>query len=183
MGNGFQVQDRFAGGAQYIGGRLRPGTSGRHQDVVDPATGSTVHRYELADTDDVDAAVAAAQEAFPGWSGLTPAERSDALHRFAAVLAGRAEDLAYAESLQCGKPIKLSTEFDVPGTVDNVSFFAGAARQLEGKSVEASTAATTPPTCAVKPSASSARSPPGTTRSRWPPGRSSRPSPRATPSC
>uniref|UniRef100_A0AAU3GQ49 Gamma-aminobutyraldehyde dehydrogenase n=1 Tax=Streptomyces sp. NBC_01401 TaxID=2903854 RepID=A0AAU3GQ49_9ACTN len=134
MGNGFQVQDRFAGGAQYIGGRLRPGTSGRHQDVVDPATGSTVHRYELADTDDVDAAVAAAQEAFPGWSGLTPAERSDALHRFAAVLAGRAEDLAYAESLQCGKPIKLSTEFDVPGTVDNVSFFAGAARQLEGKS-------------------------------------------------
>ncbi|MEU8706776.1 gamma-aminobutyraldehyde dehydrogenase [Streptomyces sp. NPDC048565] len=134
MGNGFQVQDRFAGGAQYIGGRLRPGTSGRHQDVVDPATGSTVHRYELAGTDDVDAAVAAAQEAFPGWSGLTPAERSDALHRFAAVLAGGAEDLAYAESLQCGKPLKLSTEFDVPGTVDNVSFFAGAARQLEGKS-------------------------------------------------
>ncbi|MFJ8747798.1 gamma-aminobutyraldehyde dehydrogenase [Streptomyces sp. NPDC102441] len=134
MGNGFQVQDRFAGGAQYIGGRLRPGTSGRHQDVVDPATGRTVHRYELAGTDDVDAAVAAAREAFPGWSGRTPAERSEALHRFAAVLAGQADDLAYAESLQCGKPVKLSTEFDVPGTVDNASFFAGAARHLEGKS-------------------------------------------------
>ncbi|MBL1289050.1 gamma-aminobutyraldehyde dehydrogenase [Streptomyces sp. For3] len=133
MGNGFQVQDRFAAGAQYIGGRLRPGTSGRHQDVVDPATGATVLRYELAGTDDVDAAVAAAREAFPGWSGLTPAERSEALHRFAAVLAARAEDLAYAESLQCGKPLKLSTEFDVPGTVDNASFFAGAARHLEGK--------------------------------------------------
>ncbi|MFJ8919196.1 gamma-aminobutyraldehyde dehydrogenase [Streptomyces sp. NPDC102415] len=133
MGNGFQVQDRFAAGAQYIGGRLRPGTSGRHQDVVDPATGATVLRYELAGTDDVDAAVAAARDAFPGWSGLTPAERSEALHRFAAVLAAQAEDLAYAESLQCGKPLKLSTEFDVPGTVDNVSFFAGAARHLEGK--------------------------------------------------
>ncbi|WP_322983478.1 gamma-aminobutyraldehyde dehydrogenase [Streptomyces sp. S584] len=133
MGNGFQVQDRFAAGAQYIGGRLRPGTSGRHQDVVDPASGATVLRYELAGTDDVDAAVAAAREAFPGWSGLTPAERSEALHRFAAVLAAQAEDLAYAESLQCGKPLKLSTEFDVPGTVDNASFFAGAARHLEGK--------------------------------------------------
>ncbi|MGP3755327.1 gamma-aminobutyraldehyde dehydrogenase [Streptomyces sp. IBSNAI001] len=133
MGNGFQVQDRFTAGAQYIGGRLRPGTSGRHQDVVDPATGATVLRYELAGTDDVDAAVAAARDAFPGWSGLTPAERSEALHRFAAVLAAQAEDLAYAESLQCGKPLKLSTEFDVPGTVDNASFFAGAARHLEGK--------------------------------------------------
>ncbi|KPC83739.1 gamma-aminobutyraldehyde dehydrogenase [Streptomyces sp. NRRL S-4] len=133
MGKGFQPQDRFAGGAQYIGGRLRHGTSGCHQDVVDPATGSTVLRYELAGTDDVDAAVAAAREAFPGWSGLTPAERSEALHRFAAVLADRAEDLAYAESLQCGKPVKLSAGFDVPGTVDNASFFAGAARHLEGK--------------------------------------------------
>ncbi|MFE4451706.1 gamma-aminobutyraldehyde dehydrogenase [Streptomyces sp. NPDC056796] len=134
MGNGFQVQDRFAGGAQYIGGRLRPGTSGRRQDVVDPATGRTVHRYELAGTEDVDAAVAAARDAFPGWSGLTPAERSQALHRFAAVLDDRAGDLAHAESLQCGKPVKLTQGFDVPGTVDNTAFFAGAARHLEGKS-------------------------------------------------
>ncbi|MFI2779046.1 gamma-aminobutyraldehyde dehydrogenase [Streptomyces sp. ALB3] len=134
MGNAFQVRDRFAEGAQYIGGRLRPGTSGRFQDVVDPATGGTVLRYELAGTDDVDAAVAAAREAFPGWSGLTPGERSEALHRFAAVLDGRADELAYAESLQCGKPVKLSAGFDVPGTVDNASFFAGAARHLEGKS-------------------------------------------------
>lgn len=134
MGNSFQVQDRFADGAQYIGGRLRPGTSGRSHDVVDPATGKTVHTYELAGTADVDAAVAAAREAFPGWSGATPAERSEAMHRFASVLARQADDFAYAESLQCGKPVKLSTEFDVPGTVDNASFFAGAARHLEGKS-------------------------------------------------
>ncbi|MEV0750309.1 gamma-aminobutyraldehyde dehydrogenase [Streptomyces sp. NBC_01220] len=134
MGNSFQVQDRFADGAQYIGGRLRSGTSGHSHEVVDPATGDTVYTYEAAGTADVDAAVEAAREAFPGWSGATPAERSEAMHRFAAVLAEQADDFAYAESLQCGKPLKLSTGFDVPGTVDNTSFFAGAARHLEGKS-------------------------------------------------
>ncbi|MCF3166356.1 gamma-aminobutyraldehyde dehydrogenase [Streptomyces sp. CB04723] len=133
MSNGFQVQERFADGAQYIGGKLLPGTSGHHHTIVDPATGGSVLRYELAGTDDVDAAVAAARAAFSGWSGATPGERSDLMHRFAAVLAEQADDFAYAESLQCGKPIKLSTEFDVPGTVDNAAFFAGAARHLEGK--------------------------------------------------
>ncbi|MFJ6699260.1 gamma-aminobutyraldehyde dehydrogenase [Streptomyces sp. NPDC091272] len=134
MGNRFQVRDRFEGGAQYIGGQLRPGTSGRTHTVVNPATGEGVYTYELAGRDDVDAAVAAAKAAFPGWSGATPGERSDAMHKFAAVLAEQAEDFAYAESLQCGKPIKLSREFDVPGTIDNVAFFAGAARHLEGRS-------------------------------------------------
>ncbi|WP_267244578.1 gamma-aminobutyraldehyde dehydrogenase [Streptomyces sp. PR69] len=134
MGNRFQAQDRFADGAQYIAGRLRPGTSGRTQDVVDPATGQRVHTYELAGPADVDAAVAAAREALPGWSGATPGERSDAMHRFASVLAGQADELARAESLQCGKPIKLTSEFDVPGTVDNTAFFAGAARHLQGQS-------------------------------------------------
>ena len=112
----FPAQDRFAAGAQYIGGRLRPGTSGRRHAVVDPATGETVYAYELAGPADVDAAVAAAKEAFPGWSGATPGERSAALHRLAGVLAERAEEFAQAESLQCGKPLKLSREFDVPGT-------------------------------------------------------------------
>ncbi|MFD3524180.1 gamma-aminobutyraldehyde dehydrogenase [Streptomyces sp. NPDC058653] len=134
MGNRFPARDRFADGAQFIDGRLRPGTSGRTQAVVDPATGQEVLTYELAGPADVDAAVAAALAAYPGWAGATPGERSDALHRFAAVLAERAAEFAEAESLQCGKPIKLSTEFDVPGTVDNAAFFAGAARHLEGAS-------------------------------------------------
>ncbi|MGP3688765.1 gamma-aminobutyraldehyde dehydrogenase [Streptomyces sp. IBSNAI002] len=133
MGNRFQVKDRFADGAQYIDGQLRSGTSGRSHTVVDPATGDEVLTYELASTADVDEAVAAAKRAFPGWSAATPGERSDALHRLAAVLAEQADDFAYAESLQCGKPIKLSTEFDVPGTVDNTAFFAGAARHLQGQ--------------------------------------------------
>ncbi|MFF1627483.1 gamma-aminobutyraldehyde dehydrogenase [Streptomyces sp. NPDC058246] len=133
-GHRFQAQDRFADGAQYIAGRLTKGTSGRTHAVVDPATGDEVYTYELASTVDVDAAVAAAVEAFPGWSGATPGDRSDALHRFAAVLAERAEEFAQAESLQCGKPLKLTREFDVPGTIDNTAFFAGAARHLQGQS-------------------------------------------------
>ncbi|MFH9862628.1 gamma-aminobutyraldehyde dehydrogenase [Streptomyces sp. NPDC017202] len=130
----FPAQERFADGAQYIAGRLRAGTSGRTHAVIDPATGDEVLTCELAGADDVDAAVAAARAAFPAWAGATPGERSDALHRFAAVLTEQAEDLARAESLQCGKPLKLTREFDVPGTIDNTAFFAGAARHLQGQS-------------------------------------------------
>ncbi len=130
----FPARERFAAGAQYIAGRYTQGTSGRTHAVVDPATGEEVLDYELAGAADVDAAVAAACAAFPAWSGATPGERSDALHKLAAVLAERAEEFARAESLQCGKPLKLTREFDVPGTIDNTAFFAGAARHLQGQS-------------------------------------------------
>ncbi|GCD42671.1 gamma-aminobutyraldehyde dehydrogenase [Streptomyces paromomycinus] len=130
----FDVYERFAEGAQFLAGELRDGSSGRTQQVVDPATGEQVYSYRPASTADVDTAVRAAADAFPGWAGATPGERSEALHRFAAVLGERAGELAYAESLQCGKPVKLSAEFDVPGSVDNAAFFAGAARHLEGRS-------------------------------------------------
>ena len=72
--------------------------------------------------------------AFPAWSGAPPVERSAALTRLAAALEARGDELARTESRQTGKPIRLSTGFDVPGTIDNVAFFAGAARNLEGKS-------------------------------------------------
>jgi betaine-aldehyde dehydrogenase len=127
------VGDRFDAGAQYIDGALRAGTSGESFDVTNPADGSLVQAVALASTADVDAAVAAARRAFPEWSRATPAARSEALTRLAAVLAERADDFARVESAQTGKPIKLTTEFDVPGTVDNTAFFAGAARNLEGK--------------------------------------------------
>ncbi|MEU1597510.1 gamma-aminobutyraldehyde dehydrogenase [Streptomyces sp. NPDC005708] len=128
------VQERFADGAQYIAGSAAKGTSGNRHAVVDPSTGAEVYRYETAGPQDVDRAVAAARAAFPGWSAATPGERSDALHRFAAVLADRAEEFARFESLQCGKPLKLTREFDVPGTIGNTAFFAGAARHLQGQS-------------------------------------------------
>ncbi len=115
-----------------VGGASRAGTSGETHDVLDPANGHAVATLALAGPQDVEDAVAAARAAAPGWAAATPGERSAALHRLADVMAARAEDYALVESLQTGKPIKLACEFDVPGSVDNVAFFAGAARHLEG---------------------------------------------------
>jgi len=118
---------------QLIAGRRREGSSGATAPVTDPATGEVVEDVALAGPADVDAAVAAARAAFPQWSAAPPVERSAALTRLAAILDSRAADLARTETRQTGKPIRLSSGFDVPGTVDNVAFFAGAARALEGK--------------------------------------------------
>ncbi|MFF2955611.1 gamma-aminobutyraldehyde dehydrogenase [Kitasatospora sp. NPDC057965] len=122
----------FGAGAQYIAGRWSRGSGAPFQ-VVNPADGSVVEEVALASTEQVDEAVAAARAALPGWAGATPGTRSEALTRLAAILTDAAGDLARVETAQTGKPIKLSTEFDVPGTIDNTAFFAGAARNLEGK--------------------------------------------------
>ena len=119
-------------GQQFIGGRRRRGSAAPFT-VTNPSNGEVLATDALAAPADVDAAVAAATAAFPGWAGATPAERSTALHALARELDAVAGELARAESRQCGKPIRLAEGFDVPGTVDNVAFFAGAARTLEGK--------------------------------------------------
>ena len=119
--------------AVFAGGRSLPGTSGVTGDVVNPADGSVVASMTMASAADVDVAVQAAAEAFPEWSTAAPVERSAALTRLAARLEGRSDEYALVETRQTGKPIRLSTEFDVPGSIDNVSFFAGAARSLEGR--------------------------------------------------
>ncbi|MCM3555669.1 gamma-aminobutyraldehyde dehydrogenase [Janibacter melonis] len=116
---------------QIVDGSRRRG-SGEQIDLVDPSTGEVLDVVDLASPQDVDDAVAAARSAFEAWSRTTPGERSDLLARTARVLDDRAEELAQAETAQCGKPIRLSREFDVPGTVDNVAFFSGAARHLSG---------------------------------------------------
>ena len=116
---------------QWINGRAQTG-SGEPLEVVNPATGEVVGTVTLATAADVDAAVAAAKSAFPGWSTATPAERSTALHDLARVMSERADEYARVESAQAGKPIRLATEFDVPGSIDNAEFFAGAARHLQG---------------------------------------------------
>ena len=118
---------------QLIGGQRRTGSSPETFPVTDPATGRTIERVQLADAADVDAAVASARAAFPGWSTTPPVERATALARLAETLDVRSAGLAAVETDQTGKPIRLSTGFDVPGTVDNVRFFAGAARNLDGK--------------------------------------------------
>ncbi|HEV2635470.1 MAG TPA: aldehyde dehydrogenase family protein [Actinocrinis sp.] len=117
----------------FVDGRLRDAVGGEDFRVLDPATGKAVAVGRPADGAEVDLAVRAARRALPGWAGATPAERSAALYRLADLLGGQADELARVESGQTGKPIRLTTGFDVPGTVDNVAFFAGAARHLEGK--------------------------------------------------
>ncbi|MGL5857388.1 MAG: aminobutyraldehyde dehydrogenase [Angustibacter sp.] len=120
---------------QWIGGRrVGPAStdSGSH-DVVDPSTGQVVEQVQLAGPADVDAAVQVAAHAQRDWGSATPAERSAVLYRWAQELDTIADELARTETAQTGKPIRLSTEFDVPGTVDNTAFFAGAARVLEGR--------------------------------------------------
>ena len=117
--------------SNYIGGSHGSG-QGPEQTVIDPATGETIWTYRADEESSVAAAIAAAKAAFPGWSGATPAERSTALYALFAELEKVAEDLAQAETSQTGKPIRLAREFDVPGSVDNVAFFAGAARHLPG---------------------------------------------------
>ena len=108
-------------------------TSGPPHRVENPATGEAVAELALASPADVDSAVAAARRALPGWAGATPAERSAVLLRLAALAADHADDLVREEVGQTGKPVRLATEFDVPGSIDNIEFFAGAARHLEGK--------------------------------------------------
>ncbi len=116
---------------QLIGGRAVAGRGGTTQ-VSDPSNGQVVARLGLASPDDVDDAVAAARAALPGWAGATPGERSGALLALADRMAARAEEYAQVETAQAGKPITLTREFDVPGSIDNVRFFAGAARMLSG---------------------------------------------------
>ncbi len=111
---------------------LPHGGSGEQFEVLDPATGQVLTRYPLATAVDVDAAITRAQRAYQSWSRTTPGERSDLLHALAAELRSRADQLAEVETAQTGKPIRLSSGFDVPGTIDNTAFFAGAARVLEG---------------------------------------------------
>ncbi|MDA8435728.1 MAG: aminobutyraldehyde dehydrogenase [Actinomycetales bacterium] len=120
-------------GHQYVAGGFRRGTSGESHDVVNPATGAVVASTDLAGPQDVDTAVAAATAAHAEWSRATPGERAAALTALAAAMAERAEEYAQVETAQSGKPIKLTREFDVPGSIDNVSFYAGAARNLEGR--------------------------------------------------
>jgi betaine-aldehyde dehydrogenase len=108
-------------------------TGGEPHRVVNPADGTTVAELALAGPADVDSAVAAARSAFGQWARATPVDRSVVLAKLAELMEANAETFIAEEVAQCGKPVRLATEFDVPGSIDNVAFFAGAARHLEGK--------------------------------------------------
>ena len=108
-------------------------TGGPTHRVINPANGTTVAELALATAADVDVAVASARAALRGWASAAPVERSTVLAKLAELVTANADVFVAEEVAQTGKPVRLATEFDVPGSIDNISFFAGAARHLEGK--------------------------------------------------
>ena len=116
-----------------VGGEWVDAASGETMDVINPATGETIADVPRCSAEDVDRAVAAANTALPAWLDATPKERSELLHKLADVLDANAEELAQLESLNVGKPLMASRD-EMPFSADNLRFFAGAARNLEGKS-------------------------------------------------
>ncbi|HEX4344787.1 MAG TPA: gamma-aminobutyraldehyde dehydrogenase [Solirubrobacteraceae bacterium] len=114
----------------FIGGAFAAPRAGATEEVRNPATGEVIAVAPLSDASDVDAAVGAASRAFEGWSSTPPGERALALLRIADALEARGEELSVVESLNVGKPIAAMRE-EIPALVDNLRFFAGAARCME----------------------------------------------------
>ncbi len=118
----------------FIGGRWTDTNYDRRAELIDPSTGEVFATAPISGEAEVDAAFASAAEAFPGWRDSTPAERSLALLRIADALERRADEFVKAESQNTGKPIALTLSEEIPPMVDQIRFFAGAARMLDGRS-------------------------------------------------
>src|SRR2546423_14672619 len=102
-------------------------------DVINPAPTETIGAVPNMTADEVDEVVERAKQALPEWLDATPKERSELLYKLAQVLEDNAEELAQIESSNVGKPLMVSRD-EMPFAADNLRFFAGAARHLEGKS-------------------------------------------------
>ncbi len=118
----------------FVGGEYVDASNGRTYDLVNPATGQTFAQAPISEQEDIDRAYDAAQRAFETWRETTPSERQLALLKLADAIEDRAEELVRAESENTGKPFGLTMEEEIPAGVDQIRFFAGAARVLEGKS-------------------------------------------------
>ncbi|MEU3599554.1 gamma-aminobutyraldehyde dehydrogenase [Streptomyces sp. NPDC006798] len=118
----------------YINGEFRDAADGRTLDVVNPVTEEVYATSPLSGQADVDAAMEAAAAAFPAWRDATPAERQRVLLKIADAFEERAEELIAVESENTGKPLELVRTEEIPPMVDQIRFFAGAARMLEGRS-------------------------------------------------
>ncbi|GAB2627135.1 gamma-aminobutyraldehyde dehydrogenase [Streptomyces capparidis] len=118
----------------HINGESADAADGRTTEVVDPVTGRAWATAPLSSRADVDAAMQAAAAAFPAWRDSTPAVRQLALFKIADAVEQRAEELIAVESRDTGKPLALTRSEEIPPMVDQLRFFAGAARMLEGRS-------------------------------------------------
>ncbi|MFI7242509.1 gamma-aminobutyraldehyde dehydrogenase [Streptomyces qinglanensis] len=117
----------------YIDGEFRDAADGRTTEVVNPATGEAYATAPLSGAADVDAAMAAAEAAFPAWRDATPGTRQQAILKIADALEARADEFLAVECENCGKPLELTRQEELPMMLDQIRFFAGAARMLDGK--------------------------------------------------
>jgi betaine-aldehyde dehydrogenase len=118
----------------FINGKSVDGASGETTTLINPATGEAFATAPKSNALDVDNAMKAASDAFVDWRDSTPSERQRALLKIADAIEARADEFVAIESENCGKPIGLTASEEVPPMVDQIRFFAGAARNLEGKS-------------------------------------------------
>jgi len=117
----------------YINGEFVDSAEGETEPVLNPATAEQIAEAPLSTAEDVNRAVEAAKTAFESWGVTTPGERSLALLKLADRLEEHGEELADLESADAGKPRQAFLEDEVPAAADQLRFFAGAARNMEGK--------------------------------------------------
>jgi hypothetical protein len=127
-----QERSRMRKLQNFVGGAYRDAEDGPSAPLIDPSTGQPFAEAPVSGAADIDAALRVAAEAFSSWKRTTPSERSLALFRIADALEARGEDLVRAESENTGKPFQLTMDEEIPPMVDQIRFFAGAARNLEG---------------------------------------------------
>ena len=118
----------------FIGGKSVPSSSAETYDLVNPATGEVFAKAPQSNSADVDAAMKAAAKAFEGWRDSTPGERQKAINKIADAIEERSEELIAIESENTGKPIAVTRAEEMGPMLDQIRFFAGAARHLEGRS-------------------------------------------------
>src|SRR4051795_11283954 len=117
----------------FIDGESVAAAGGGTTDVINPANGEVMAQAPDSGTEDVERAVAAARAAFDGWANATPGERSLALLRLADAIEERSDEIAELEARNAGKPLQSVKDDEIGAMADNLRFFAGAARNLEGK--------------------------------------------------
>ena len=118
----------------FINGKSVPSSSGETQDLINPATGEVFAKSPVSNASDVDAAMNAAANAFETWRESTPGERQKAINKIADAIEARAEELISLECENTGKPIAVTRAEEIGPMLDQIRFFAGAARHLEGRS-------------------------------------------------
>lgn len=129
-----ELKEKITTHRQFIGGEFVEAASGELLDVLNPATGQVMARVPASGREDVDRAVAAAAQAFETWQYSTPQDRSLMLLKLADAIENQAEELGRLEAANAGKPVGAAID-EMRTSADNIRFFAGAARVMEGKAV------------------------------------------------